>query len=54
MTKYDISGHIIEITNAQENQRQYQLIMDKHLKDVRSDFETWYSKQHDVESVYDN
>lgn len=54
MTSYNIAGQILEISTAEENYRQYTLMMGKYIKNVRSDFQSWYSKQDGVKEVYDN
>lgn len=54
MTKYEIAGNVVEITTAVENYRQYTLIMNPYLKDVKSKFSSWYSKQYSANDIYEN
>lgn len=54
MTNYNIAGQILEISTAEENYRQYTLMMNEYTKNVRSDFQRWYSKQDGIKEVYDN
>lgn len=54
MTEYKVAGETITITTAEENYRQYNLVMKPYLNNVKDEFNSWFSGQGSMEQVDEN